>query len=393
MGYTGPTYSGTPAFPDTGKQSAKYAYRSTPRMKKYREVLPYWVFEVYGTYRDNLTAVSRPLTDWGGYPVLTLTGSSTVDTSTTDYAKAFDRFWSKVTRESGSADLGVTIAEYRSSLNMLSNRSTQLITAIGAIRKGNFGALMEALDLSKKDKRGQRVWKQRNVATYAPGQLLEYTFGWVPLVNDMRAACKVLSSTPEYITIIGSSSSVSQNNVGSQENYLPSYVRYLNEVQRRVVLKGDVRIDNPNLDLANRLGLVNPITLAWDLIPYSFLVNQFIGVSQYLDRFTASWGRTVVNGMRSEKIVIVSTRESRAFNETWGYLQDSTTWKQHGKSFVRQPVDSFSRPTILPQFRLPVTDLLGRAITTTALLLQQVQGRNFREQRDHRALMSRSYRL
>jgi hypothetical protein len=389
MGFTGPFISTRPPFPDTGTQSAKYAFRSSPKLKKHFEVLPYWVWRYTGQYFDNLAGTNKYMTNWGSPPFQLLSGSSVVNTGSSDYAKAFDRFWSGVTKQSGTASMGVTIAEWRSSLTMISARSTQLVTAINSIRKKDFGSLMEALNLSRTDKRGRRVWRDRNPVSFAPGQLLEYTFGWVPLVEDMKAACKVLSSTPELITVYGTSSSVQESDAGSDFSNRPNYVSYGTRIKRRVVLKGDVRINNPNLDLANRLGLVNPVTLAWDLIPYSFLVNQFVGVSQYLNRFTADLGRTVENGMKSERISVLSTRESRAYNENWGYLQDSTTWRENGESFVRQSVSSFDRPTILPQLRLPVTDLLGRAITSTALLLQQLQGRDYREQAEARALMTR----
>lgn len=387
MAFTGPIHTGNPMFPDTGNHFAKWAYRTVGT--RYHEVLPYWIWHYKGVYTDNLTFVKQGLTNWGSPCEQAITGSSSVRTDTLTYAKAYDRFWDKVTKESGTASLGVTIAEWRSSLSMISNRSTQLITALNAIRKKDFGSLMESLNLSRTDKRGKRVWRDRNPATAAPGQLLEFHFGWVPMVEDVRAACKVLSSTPESVKIFGSSSRELESSDGSLLNELPNFVRYEHKIRRRVVLAGEIRIDNPNLDLANRMGLVNPMQLAWDLIPYSFLLNQFVGVSQYLERFTSSVGRTLVNGSQSEKIDWNSTRESRAFHYNWGYLQDSTTWKESGTAFVRQPVSSFSRPTILPQFKLPVSDLLGRAVTTTALLLQQLQGRNFREQQELRALAVR----
>ena len=54
-------------------------------------------------------------------------------------------------------------------------------------------------------------------------------------------------------------------------------------------------ITNPNLLLANRLGLVNPLSVAWELVPFSFVVDWFSGVGNVLDGYTDLLGLSVVD--------------------------------------------------------------------------------------------------
>lgn len=51
-----------------------------------------------------------------------------------------------------------------------------------------------------------------------------------------------------------------------------------------------VRVSDPNLWLANQLGFVNPVVIAWDLVPFSFVVDWFVNVNEFLNSYTDMWG-------------------------------------------------------------------------------------------------------
>ena len=55
-----------------------------------------------------------------------------------------------------------------------------------------------------------------------------------------------------------------------------------------------VVVNNPNLFLANKLGM-SPLAVAWDLIPWSFVVGMFFNQGQLLRNLTAYAGVTVDN--------------------------------------------------------------------------------------------------
>lgn len=43
------------------------------------------------------------------------------------------------------------------------------------------------------------------------------------------------------------------------------------------------KINNPDLLLPAKVGLTNPLSVAWELIPFSFVVDWFLPIGKYLD--------------------------------------------------------------------------------------------------------------
>lgn len=333
--------------------------------KPFRAPLPYRHAKYVGRYTNNISGVTTFATDPGSLAFRYIQGTLGLSYDDPAYTRCFDSFVRKISDD--NASMGVTIAESRSSLSMISNRSTQLVSALNSLRKRDFGSLMDSLNLSRSDSRGRRVWDRQAVKPSTPAsQLLEYSFGWLPMVNDVRSACKVLSSTPHPVALTGGGTHSFVLSSGGNPG-----VRTDCNITLRKRMQGVVLIDNPNVNLANELGLVNPVQLAWQVIPYSFLVDTFFGVSQYLGRYSAMFGRSLDMGQLAQKVTVQSVANGRWY--TGADLTESTTMREEGEQFVRTLISSPPRPTSFPTFRLPVHDLLGRAVTTTALLLQRMK--------------------
>ena len=60
-------------------------------------------------------------------------------------------------------------------------------------------------------------------------------------------------------------------------------------------------ISSPNSLKANQLGLVNPASVAWELIPFSFLVDWFLPVGKFLESYTDTVGMQLDNIQRMER--------------------------------------------------------------------------------------------
>jgi len=58
--------------------------------------------------------------------------------------------------------------------------------------------------------------------------------------------------------------------------------------------------DNSSISTLQQLGITNPINLAWELIPYSFVVDWFIPVGDYLSSLDAFLGKSFVSGTVSK---------------------------------------------------------------------------------------------
>lgn len=65
------------------------------------------------------------------------------------------------------------------------------------------------------------------------------------------------------------------------------------------LVQAEVSISDPILYRTNQLGLVNPAAVAWELVPFSFLVDWFIGVGSWLNGLTDFVGLSLQKSFRT----------------------------------------------------------------------------------------------
>lgn len=204
--------------------------------------------------------------------------------------QAYNRLVSEV---SDSAQFAVNLAEYRQSMGMMVGRIEQLIQFCRYMRKLDFYHALRAIGItdSKNVIRGMKSYKDP-LKTLA-NNWLEYSFGWKPLIQD------IYSAVNHFQTPIRSTRPRGQSRNDRYVKYLDGTISsgiYTYQESRGVLFAKTgcvVTISNPNAYLANKLGLVNPLTVAWELIPFSFVVDWFVNVGEFLSQGTDFVGLTV----------------------------------------------------------------------------------------------------
>lgn len=206
--------------------------------------------------------------------------------------KARERFKQRI---SPSAALGVAGAEARESLDLIIKRVNTLRDAFLAARKGNVKKLRKVLGVS----RDRRVNVVRARSHQGADLWLEYWFAIAPLIGDVKSAVETLYSDPPTQRVQASATgnlpfkSFTTRTVGGKTF---NDTEDSGSVQVRVKHFGGVRVTNPNLFLAQQLGLVNPAAVAWELVPFSFIVDWFVDVGTFLESWTDFVGLAFENG-------------------------------------------------------------------------------------------------
>lgn len=288
------------------------------------------------------------------------------------FNKAYEKFIDGIKGDSSS--LGNAVGEWRDSVNMIARRAITIRKAWKKVRAGDpFGAI-EALTipddtkyrikeaLVRKDyvrpgsKRGHmRVRRDKFVSTehYVSSMWLEMYFGFLPLMGDIHDSLKVLSDPIRNLTKV-SGTGANQRHV-SDRGYFTTSGTALDQCR----IFAEVRINNPNLALAERMGLVNPLAIAWELVPFSFVVDWFTNVGQIAESVTDLAGITILRGGVTRK-----TRGSGTLVESDG----STVWNSFGlTTMMIQRSPGISTPELA--FRNPLGDW-KRAATQISLLVQ-----------------------
>lgn len=207
---------------------------------------------------------------------------------------SYDKLKSKT---SSRASMSTTLAEGSQSISMIANRLGQLTKTARQIRKLDFAGASKTLNLAVTPKgvSGKKAFS---------GNWLEYYFGWAPLVGDIGSAIDVLQSPIDKQIVRAQASmafpysdlqppqEVSRPTVLNDWVYTKFYERlYYDQLVLAQGMK--VSVTNPNLWLANQMGFVNPATVAWELVPFSFVVDWFVNVEQFLSSGTDWLGLTV----------------------------------------------------------------------------------------------------
>jgi len=263
---------------------------SRSKTKRHKTPNPY--NHVMGKVTGRSPSSNYPDAISGGGGYTAAVGNSTADALASNKARA--RFVSGV-RDQNAASLAVTVAEWGQAQKMIVHRAGQLVAGLKAAKRLDVSALRKILKESTvlETSRGNAIRRsqpkadlnrRREAPKTASNLWLEYHFGWEPLVKDIYEAVKVLSSNPPAQAVKGTGRcSWPVRTPGSPTPY-NHWVEYSYEC--KVLVQADVYIRNPNLALANQLGIVNPATVAWELVPFSFLVDWFIPVGKLLDSWT-----------------------------------------------------------------------------------------------------------
>lgn len=187
---------------------------------------------------------------------------------------------------SDKSAMGVFLVELEKSAAMIAQRGLQIVDLIRAVRKADFGRASAIL---------RRDFQPKGTTKGFANVWLEYSFGWSPMIKDIHSAIDVLQNPIKAILPIGKA-------VGGMYKNTSTSGSFPNEASRTVwegTILGktgaEVTVSNPNLYLANNLGLVNPFTVAWELIPFSFVVDWFIPVENFLSYGSDLYGLSVTN--------------------------------------------------------------------------------------------------
>lgn len=283
---------------------------------------------------------SYPNRDWP--PDDANNGAHSVGHSTTCRDKAVERFYSRLGE--GRAALGITIVQYAEARGMILDRLKKMSNIFDR-------------QLRRNRRRGRRY-----TLSSGAGDILEYNFGWVPLLSEAYALCAtafVMAIPPLKVTGRARERHIVDLSVGGY----PSYEREV-LADNRCTVDAFIHINNPNLWLADRLGVINPAVVAWDAVPWSFLVNAFSNMNAVLSQHTNLVGLSVQN--------ISTTQTTKFFRTTkisnaapYGYYD--TTVAGVIKNRTGGPV-----PSIEFRGRVPELSLQSCAIAAS-LLVQKLR--------------------
>lgn len=269
---------------------------------------------------------------------------------TTLYNQALNRLNEKVR---GTLDLAVSLAEAGSTARMI-------------------GGIRNVLDFA----RGRR-WSTKDIAN----GWLQWQYGWKPLLSDVFEACdtgnRSIRKSLGRVNVSATNLIRENSFVDKQVLSVPYRALLTAEGKQSCRMQVWLEIRPQDFDIAEWASL-NPVSLAWELIPYSFVVDWFYDVGSYMRNLETAllYGTVFKNGFVSE-LNVYDSKEVGGGDKPYHYGPDSFgTWRRvdymearmRWRQFVRTKLTSYPLPR-KPTFQV---DLGSQRLFSAASLLRQL---------------------
>jgi len=171
-------------------------------------------------------------------------------------------------------NLAVNVAQSNQVVSMVSSTLVKLSKSVRALKHGDFATAARQL--------GARPRTSRLNTKDVSGRWLELQYGWLPLLGDTYEATKAyaaLTAGPRAKMYKVTMQAVAKTQKAQSG---PLQYSYNNKIKRQILFN-----QYEQMSAARSLGLTDPYSVAWEIIPYSFVVDWFIPIGTYLETMNA----------------------------------------------------------------------------------------------------------
>jgi hypothetical protein len=187
--------------------------------------------------------------------------------------------------KNSKVNLGVAFGERNQTARMLGDTATRIAKSLKQLKRGQFKNAAQTLGLraAPRRPRGDNITKE----------WLALQYGWKPLLSDVYGAAHELSNRKNSdFRVTATGRARTRKELFAKEPYggnsLPWTVSGSHEAS--VICRIDAIPKNEVLTSFSRLGVTNPLLVAWELVPFSFVFDWMIPIGDYLDSLDAMLG-------------------------------------------------------------------------------------------------------
>jgi hypothetical protein len=281
---------------------------------------------------------------------------------------------------SQKSNLGEALAEGKQAASMITKGARTILIAAIALRRLDFMGCVRALrcDITPQHYLAlqQRAIKPTYLSSggglrFLADTWLEFHYGWQPLLSDIHGTVETLVdnwNANQLHLIVKVHKTVKLKQFESHITNVTSNVAASYATQK---YSGTIRynVTAPSNHLKEQLGLLNPVSLAWNLLPYSFVADWFLDINSSLNQCSATAGLTFVNGCRYFTAESRTDHNVRLFPAAYHASGQNGSLYQSNRSTVklREDLSTFPSPRLVPGKLLEIT----RTASLLALLVQK----------------------
>lgn len=170
-------------------------------------------------------------------------------------------------------NLAVNVAQGKQTVNMIVDNLGSLGRSFVALKRGDFSTAARQLGVSPR--------RSKLKTTDVSGRWLELQYGWLPMIGDTFEAVKAyaeLHKNRSETVVVKKSINGTYNGSQSPTNWSGDGTWiYRKRIEYEM---------QESLSAARSLGLVDPLSVVWEVVPYSFVIDWFIPIGTFFDNLS-----------------------------------------------------------------------------------------------------------
>lgn len=263
--------------------------------------------------------------------------------------------------KNGSINMPVFAAEATQGINMVSDAAKRIGNSALAVASGRFGKAAQILGMPGPPK-VPSPWKRGQDGLR--DNWLSYRYGWMPLLSDVDGAVDALTrpAMSGILAFARCKRPFSFEKVFTAPGYsqVVSVTGYVS---------AGVYYECKNSTDFTSLGLSNPAEVAWELVPYSFVVDWFIPIGKALSALDAFTNVTVLASYVNKRYHSTSTNTYSVCRSDKYYCWSGVS--QCLRNGMVRTVDNYGGSVVstqIPRVNFAMNDALLRFSDAVALL-------------------------
>jgi hypothetical protein len=256
-------------------------------------------------------------------------------------------------------NIAQSYAERKQTEGMFLDYGRRVLKAYTSLRRGNVNGVFNALLGS--GNRPYKGWKGtiRDATGVASDSWLAFQYGIRPLISDLNGAVSEYWKVRAARPLVRKYSLRRMNDARGGGTLTPPGELWVTELSQeaRIACYAQFQDGASAWDAsADRLGLTNPVLLAWELIPLSFVFDWFVNVGSFLEA-----SGTITGLQRVGIHVSTKTVETNTVSRNGGV----------GKLVTRTMSRTFRSTLPSPTLRIKAFDLSVSQVTSALALIRQ----------------------
>lgn len=262
-------------------------------------------------------------------------------------------------------DMLTVLAESKSTIQMIANASQDLFDFYRHVKKGNLKGIRKIFSKRGMKHHVKKGWKNKSVEN----RWLEYTYGWSPLLGDITKGLEAYANQKAvpFIFKVGTVSKL------GQEGFQPfrSHWRDADGTKEAIISTSCYyTVQDEFLRTRAQWNLAeNPMLTAWEMVPYSFVLDWFIPIGDFLAQFSATKGLNFITGTTAYYVKYDLTAKDD--NYYFSFQTCNARWDSNVrcKGFLMRREVHYSSPIGLPVIDIGMS--VRRALNALALISQR----------------------